>query len=246
MTLSSDESGGEDEQFTKFLAEFSKTFGSRSSRLSNIRCISKSALIRELLALRKRLPHPLPKASSGQAILERLVKSGLVHPLALTGPDQEPSTDKFFSIGLRESEGELDPVELLQAMVPEGAICYFTAVNIHELSTQIPTHHHVARIVDTFAKPNKPRLNAPPQRPSKAARPQRRDRLGQRQFLFGGIPYYITTRQGRRVPGVQKRFYTDRIVYSVTTYEQTLLDTLERPLSCGGSSVVFEAWDPGI
>jgi predicted transcriptional regulator of viral defense system len=28
--------------------------------------------------------------------------------------------------------------------------------------------------------------------------------------------------------------------------EQTLLDTLHRPLSCGGPSVVFEAWDQGL
>ena len=245
MTRTSIDSGSGDEQFTEILAEFSRTFGSRSSRLSNIRSISKSALISEILDLRKRLPHPLPRASSGQATLERLIKSGLVHPLALIQPDREQSTDRFFSIGLRESDAELDPVELLQAMVPEGAICYFTAVNIHELSTQMPTHHHVARIVDTVASPNRPRLEALPQCGPKVARSQRRNRLGRLQFFYGGIPYYVTTRQGRRVPGVQKRFYTDKTVYSVTTYEQTLLDTLERPLSCGGSSVVFEAWNRG-
>ena len=47
------------------------------------------------------------------------------------------------------------------------------------------------------------------------------------------------------MPSIQKRFYTNKIVFSVTTYEQTLLDSLDRPLSCGGSSVVFEAWNRG-
>jgi predicted transcriptional regulator of viral defense system len=31
----------------------------------------------------------------------------------------------------------------------------------------------------------------------------------------------------------------------VTTVEQTLVDTLHRPMSCGGAAVVFEAWDTG-
>jgi predicted transcriptional regulator of viral defense system len=32
----------------------------------------------------------------------------------------------------------------------------------------------------------------------------------------------------------------------MTTLEQTLLDTLHKPWSCGGSSVVFEAWERGL
>jgi predicted transcriptional regulator of viral defense system len=29
----------------------------------------------------------------------------------------------------------------------------------------------------------------------------------------------------------------------ITTLEQTLLDTLHRPLSCGGPPIVIEAWE---
>ena len=239
-------STSKDDHFTDVLAEFSTTFGSRSSKYSNVRCISKAALIKELLDLRSRLTHPAAKATSGKALLERLVKSGLVHPVALTGTDRGQSADRFFSIGLNETNSELDPIELLQAMVPEGAICYFTAVHIHELSTQIPTHHHIARMVDTTPRPGKPPNDAPLPRPISTAPSQRRDRLGQRQFHYRGTPYYITTRGRKRVPGIQKRFFTNKTVFSVTTYEQTLLDTLDRPLSCGGSSVVFEAWNRGF
>ena len=162
-------STSKDDHFTDVLAEFSTTFGSRSSKYSNVRCISKAALIKELLNLRSRLTHPTAKATSGQALLERLVKSGLVHPVALTDTDRGQSADRFFSIGLNETNSELEPIELLQAMVPEGAICYFTAVHIHELSTQIPTHHHIARIVDATPRPGKPRNDAPLPRPTSIA-----------------------------------------------------------------------------
>ena len=83
-----------DEPFTDVLAEFSRTFGSLSSKYPNVRCISGAALIKELLELRSRLARPTVKATSGQALLERLVKSGLVHPLTLTNPDQGQSADK--------------------------------------------------------------------------------------------------------------------------------------------------------
>ena len=245
MAPSTNRNTSKDDHFTDVLAEFSRTFGSRSSKYSNVRCISKAALIKELLDLRSRLTHPTAKATSGQALLECLVKSGLVHPVALTDTDRGQSADRFFSIGLNETNSELEPIELLQAMVPEGAICYFTAVHIHELSTQIPSHHHIARIVDATPRPGKLRNDAPLPRPTNVAPSQRRDRLGQRQFHYRGTPYYITTRGRKRVPGIQKRFYTNKTVFSVTTYEQTLLDTLDRPLSCGGSSVVFEAWNRG-
>jgi predicted transcriptional regulator of viral defense system len=32
----------------------------------------------------------------------------------------------------------------------------------------------------------------------------------------------------------------------ITNLEQTLLDTLHRPLSCGGTAVVLEAWERGL
>ena len=232
-----------DDHFTNVLAEFSKSFGSPSSKHRNVRCVSKAALVKELLELRNRLAHTSVKSKSGQALLESLVDSGLVHPIDLFDPDHGRSADKFFSIGLNGSTSELDPIELLQAMVPEGSICYFTAVHFHELSTQMPSHHHIARMTDTSPRTRELPIDAPPRRPPSRAPSQKRDRLGQRQFLYREIPYYITARLRRRVPGIQQRYYTNQTIFSVTTYEQTLLDTLERPLSCGGSSVVFEAWD---
>jgi predicted transcriptional regulator of viral defense system len=43
----------------------------------------------------------------------------------------------------------------------------------------------------------------------------------------------------------QWRFVHELSRIRVTSLEQTLLDTLHRPLNCGGAAVVFEAWDTG-
>ena len=198
----------------EILAEFSRTFGSRSSKYANVRCISRAALIRELLELRNRVSHSTVSATSGQALLDRFLESGLVHPVALTAPDNGKPAHTFFSIGLNDSDSELEPVELLQAMVPDGAICYFTAVHIHELSTQVPTHH-MSPVSSTHPRAPEGSLPKRPRHvPRSIAGSRKRDRLGRRQFVYRGAPYYITTRGRRRVPGIQKRFYTNKTVFS--------------------------------
>lgn len=229
--------------FKSVLAEFSKTFGSPSTKHPNVRCVSKTALVRELVELRNRLAIPGFKDISGKAILDSLAQSGLIHPVPLIDPNNSQPIEKFFSVGLNEASHELDPIELLQAIVTKGVMCYFTAVYFHDLSTQIPTHHHIARVTDTLLAPRKPPADTLVHHAPARRTTRKRDPLGERQFLYQGVPYYITTRDRRRVPGIQERYFTNKTIFSVTTYEQTLLDTLDRPLSCGGPSVVFEAWD---
>ena len=183
---------------------------------------------------------------SGRALLELLLRSGVVQrvPHIEAAGSQPPA--QFFSIGLNEPNLELDPIELLQAMEPQGVICYFTAVQFHNLSTQIPTHHQVARLSKTLSPRPKASSSSPVQRTLSTDTQKKRDRLGKRQFLYHGIPYYITSRKQIRMPGIQERYYTNKTIVSITDYEQTLLDTLDRPLSCGGPSVVFEAWENGM
>ena len=56
-----------------------------------------------------------------------------------------------------------------------------------------------------------------------------------------GCRRYTTRREAHRVVGVQTRYVNEKSRYRVTTLEQTLVDTLHRPHSCGGPAVVFEA-----
>ncbi len=236
----------QDDHFSNILSEFSKTFGSPSSKYPTVRCISRAALIRELVEILDRVSHPGTRRISGQALLEFLLRSGLVHRVSHIDSADNKSPAQFFSIGLNGSTPELDPIELLQAMVSQGIVCYFTAVQFHNLSTQIPTHHHIARISKSSSRPRIAPSISPIRRIPSTGAPRKRNRLGRQQFLYHGIPYYITNRESTRVPGIQQRHYTDKTVFSITTYEQTLLDTLERPLSCGGPSVVFEAWENAV
>jgi len=231
----------DDEFPTRLLAAFSKNFGSASAERPNVRCASRATLISELIALRDHLAHPGTKSISGKSMLDSLVRSGIVHPIHLNTTKDGELGGEFFTIGMDEALSQLDPIELLQAIVPGGVVCYFTAIHFHDLSTQIPTHHHIARLVDTPTKPRKPAQ--PP--PSKNSSVQR-STLGKLQFSYQSVPYYTTNRDRRRVAGIQTRYLSNKTIFSVTTFEQTLLDTLHHPFSCGGQSVVFEAWENAI
>ncbi|MFT3882954.1 MAG: hypothetical protein QM703_25270 [Gemmatales bacterium] len=70
--------------------------------------------------------------------------------------------------------------------------------------------------------------------------------LGEWLFTYKGLRYYKTTKENRLVPGIQTRFLNPTSIVRITSLEQTLLDTLHRPLSCGGPAVVMEAWEQGI
>jgi predicted transcriptional regulator of viral defense system len=70
--------------------------------------------------------------------------------------------------------------------------------------------------------------------------------LGQWQFTVQGLRYYLTSRDPRYLQAFQTRYLDDKCWYKVTTLEQTLIDTLHRPMNCGGPAAVFEAWETAV
>jgi hypothetical protein len=176
---------------------------------------------------------------------EWLEKIGLLTPIAIDEypVESKPST-RFYRLDvLKKVQSQPNPLELLQAYDETGVICYFTAIAFHRLSTQPPAHHHLAI-------PTKPRPVSDPARPRKKRpiQPERKkaDPLGTWLFVCQGLRYYQTSREVRLIPGIQTRHLGPTALIRITTLEQTLLDTLHRPLSCGGPAVVFEAWELGL
>jgi predicted transcriptional regulator of viral defense system len=148
----------------------------------------------------------------------------------------------MYTVGLQPSD-TIDPLELLQAAEPAGLVCYFTALAFHGLTTQSPTHHHIARLVD---RPRQPPSTAPRVPVGDTGPKRSRDPLGKLRFTFKSVPYYETSRALHTVAGIQLRHLNDRSMVRITTREQALLDTLHRPVSCGGLSVAWEAWETGL
>ena len=160
-------------------------------------------------------------------------------------PGRATRSTKFYRLDLSpKGRSQPTPPELLQASNTDGVVCYFTAVAFHSLTTQPPAQHHIATLTDPRPKPSPgPSITAcaVPRTPRKKA-----DALGTWLFTFHGLRYYHTSRERRLVPGIQTRFLGPATLIRITTLEQTLLDTLHRPLSCGGPAVVFEAWEQGV
>jgi hypothetical protein len=145
--------------------------------------------------------------------------------------------DRFYAIGFDVDPNLIDPAELLQVHAPDGVICYFTALQIHGVTTQPATHHHIARarsvgsggnLRSTVAIINKTN-SAPP--------------LGSEQFIYQDVSYFLTMRDFSILRKTQRQYLNGRSKVKVTTLEQTLVDTMHRPMSAGGPAVVFEAWE---
>ncbi|MBT4860421.1 MAG: hypothetical protein HOM14_00385 [Gammaproteobacteria bacterium] len=228
--------------FEKVLASFSTRFASPTSDILSTRCISKLALLKQLLLIRDEIAFPGHKRISGKDILNLLERSKIIQPIITLDPVTNQKQENFYLLGLTSSENIVDPIELLQALEPKGVICYFTALEFYGLTTQIPSHHHIAKLVHTSLRGRKKNYkNTPPSKKNHVFNP-----LGKNKFTYEDIPYYLTNRDTNLILGIKERFLNERTKFRITSIEQTLLDTLHKPLSCGGSSVVFEAWENAI
>lgn len=176
-------------------------------------------------------------------VIERMVHIGWAKPLPTLAPTGKKD-EHLYLIDMEAPADELPGVpELLQGAEPGGVICYFGALELHELSTQLPAFYHIARLEDP--RPLAPAVPAKPKSESTVPR-KPRDPLGTLRFHYQGIPCYSTRRDRSLVPGIQLRQQGPRTLLRTTTLEQTLLDTLLHPLRCGGEATVLEAWERGI
>lgn len=175
----------------------------------------------------------IKKKLTGKELLDHLIKSGLAKKLDI---HLKNNNKAIYYVGLGNVKN-IDHLEILQASDPHGVICYFSAISYHQLTTQITPHNHIATLN------NIPKLNAQNHQNYASSKIPK---LGTLLFYYAGIPYYSTKRDKDLVPGIQSVYFSEKTIIKITNLEQTLLDTLHRPWSCGGPSVVFEAWKKGL
>lgn len=228
-----------DELFEAALAILTQLLDHPTPELPGVHCLSRATLHRLLDNVRAELQaRGLGALRTNRQILEALANAGLLKPLSLeAAASRAPSLFVFDSRG--ESSLELHPIEILQAFEPAGVVCYFTALEIHGLTVQPTPHHHVAVLAAPRA--------ASSRRVTSRSRSRRSyDPLGTAILTYQGLPYYKTSRSADLLVGYQLRYLDPRNLARVTTLEQTLVDTLHRPISCGGPEVVFESWQNGL
>jgi predicted transcriptional regulator of viral defense system len=173
-------------------------------------------------------------------VIANLAAAGVVTTVQITTRDPLLRPGHLVAIGLGVDASDLEPFELLAAHRPEGVVCFMSALTAHDLTTQRVVRHHVA-----VPKAARPHSGAQAER--SAVAPSATDRksatLGHCLFAYRGAEYYETHRESRYLTSTQKRPLHGEFHFRVTSLDQTLIDTLDRPVACGGAAVVFEAWE---
>ena len=225
-----------------FIAALSDKLSQEPSVSLNSNCLSERRLYSLLDQISAQCPRPQPTKKRTK---EWLTEIGLLTAIVIDEyPERGTRNTKFYRLDLsRKTRAQPNPFELLQAYAADGVVCYFSAVAFHSLTTQPPAHHHVAIPTEP-----RPRITTPSPELTVESRATRRkaEPLGEWLFTYKGLRYYQTSRDKKLIPGIQTRFLGPTSLVRITTLEQTLLDTLHRPLSCGGPAVVMEAWEQGI
>jgi predicted transcriptional regulator of viral defense system len=213
------------------IAAFGREVERPTPELGGVRCISRRTFNR-LWGRIKDAQEPLRRARlSTAAALATLVDAAL---LQVVGGVARDELDTLYAVGWGASPETLDPIEILLGLEPSGVVCYFSAFALHGLTTQAPTHHHIATLVD------RPLPNQPVEHTVAGTTPPR---LGTLRVQLHGVPYYSTRRTAQLVPGVQRRVLSPALTVRCTTKAQTLIDGVLRPFNCGGSAVVLEGWE---
>jgi hypothetical protein len=230
---------------------FLRTLGDRVSAASgkNLtpRCWKPSTLRREIRTVSKSNKEALRTTfPPARTVIEQLKRMGWIHPVKALSPNDAEVMD-FLLLDMAAGKGEpIYPLELLQAYLPDGVICYFSAINYYELTTQVVAHHHVARLNRPRAKKTLAAADATEPEPQPAGEAVERNPLGTEIFRFEDVDYYLNKRDVSLVPGIQLRVVSPRCWLRITTLEQTLLDALMQPVRCGGEAVALEAWETGV
>ncbi len=228
---------------------FLRTLGERAAKASaekpSVRCWKTYSLQSEISSIKKANPDTL-RTNFGSAlkIIERLKRIGWIHSIKTQSLEKEEAIE-FLILDMETGKDQpIYPLELLQAYLPDGVICYFSAIIYHELTTQFASHHHIGRLERPKEKKSQDTILIPDS--SQYSEPVERNPLGTIVFRFEDVDYFQNKRDVSLVPGIQLRVVTPRCWLRITTLEQTLLDALMKPACCGGEAVAFEAWETGV
>ena len=240
-----------------FLGHFNRAIGASTAEVPVAEVWRETNLIARISAIKKELGAQGINVSalpSSHALVEQLQRIGLATPLE-AGPGSTGRPPKFYRIEIGADRGSkpTDVSEILQAYLPRGVLCYSSALRYYHLTSQTFSFQHIADITSTnddgasgrkgsaAVESEQPSVEAPgaemKRGPAKA-----RNALGVLRFVFDGMACYTTRRHPHTMPGIQERVLSPRARLRITTFEQTLLDTLHRPFYCGGPAIVFEAW----
>ena len=233
------------ERWEMFLRIFSDHEAAAAENNLTPRCWKPWALYREIQAIikanRSELKSTFP---TSRLVVEHLKRIGWLRVIKTQTSDATKEL-KFLFLGAEAGASEpIYPLELLQSWLPDGVICFFSAIGYYELTTQMVTHHHIARLTPPKEKAIvEPAVKSNGESPSKAVE---RDPLGTIAFHFEDVAYYHNKRDRSLTPGIQLRVASPKCWLRITTLEQTLLDGLMQPVRCGGEAVVLEAWQNGV
>src|SRR5258706_2912840 len=173
------------ERWEILLRALGERVAAASESHSTVRCWKPSTLVSEIAAaIRTNRAALLTTFPPAHEVIEHLKRTGWLQPIKVqSSGGTTPIEFLLVDMGAAASQ-PISPLELLQAYLPAGTICYFSALAHYELTTQTAPHHHIARL-----NPPRPRKNAvEAPAPEEGERAFDRNPLGTEIFRFDNVP----------------------------------------------------------
>ena len=118
---------------------------SATDSLPSVRCVARQTLVALINETVNGLGDDGPRPPATR-VIARMIEIGLVHPVVFEHVAPRSVASAVYLLGYGVSPSDVHPFELLQAIEPDGVICYMSAIEQHGLTTQPTVHHHIARL----------------------------------------------------------------------------------------------------
>lgn len=201
-----------------FIRQFTQRFSTPQAHLPSVSCVSQQVLQQEINHIKGNMENQGFVNGTIGDLIAFLQNTGLLKRIPITLP-AEGGQPVLYELGFHSSN-LLSPMELSAGAEPDGIFCLWGALELHDLTNHLPKRYSICTTQEGG-----------------------NDLQPEHLFTYDTIPYYLHRRHRHSLRGFQQRYVSPQALYSITTFEQTLLDTLLYPEYCGGPEVVYEAWE---
>jgi len=202
------------------------------------RFLNLSDLKKTIIAAKNELFSKSEDRITTKIIIDHLLNTSILHKV---NTSYTKNGTPFFYLGFKNEIDLIQPAEILHSINKEGVLCFFSAFEIYELTTQYAPYYHIAEQKNIF----KDSTNHTIQPNIKIKRKTRRDILGTKEIVYNEIPYYLTRRNKQNILSVK---YVDirGTKIKIVSIEQCLIDCFLYDEKSGGINIITEVWENAI
>jgi len=172
-------------------------------------------------------------------IIEHLLNASVLHKINISYTRNKRA---YFYIGIKNEIESIQAAEILHSIKNNGILCFFSAFEIYELTTQYAPYYHIADL-HSISKPAVTHHVTSSTKVNENKKP--RNVLGTKEIIYNDVTYYLTRRNANNIISVKNLDIRGTNI-KIVSIEQCLIDCFLYNIKSGGINIITEVWETAI